>query len=355
MPPVHIACRLRPSTGPHIVVADMEKNTIISCERAEEYKFKAVFGPDASDEDVYKKCMKPILDDNSTSCTVAFYGQTGSGKTKTFCGGGGDGGMLSFFLNSVFENPSSSPPLTVNASDIYNAKTQQLLLGQLVSSADEARAVVSRLMKQRRTAPTLANATSSRSHLICSFSGPTRVVTFIDLAGSERLLETGTDPARRQEAININKSLTALRDVIENLSHHKTHIPFRNSPLTVALKEYLTKPDSVFLLVLCGSPSERATIDTLRFGRTATRINRSPDVMNRARRVINDMNEAADKLPVVEERIVQLEKELEQCRAELQEEKNNKRKNRCGVCGERGHNKRRCANNANRTEAGGDV
>lgn len=347
MPLVHILCRLRPSTSPHIVVADTEKNTIISSERGEEYHFKAVFGPeDAVEQEIYQNNLKGVLEKHST-VTVAFYGQTGAGKTTTFCGGDqANGGLLSLFLQDAFVGGTS---FTINATDIYNAKTHQLLLGQVVSSAEEAHVVVARLMKQRKTASTLANVCSSRSHLICSFTNPNKVVTFIDLAGSERLEVTGTDPTRRQEAININKSLTSLRDVIESLSQGKHHIPFRNSPLTMALKEYLMmKPQTsdphsqgAFVLVLCCSPSERATIDTLRFGRTATKMSRGINVRNRARLIISKMK-PTEPTPSPLERIVELENALKTCQAELQEEKSKKRKNQCGICGERGHNKRRC-------------
>jgi hypothetical protein len=37
---------------------------------------------------------------------------------------------------------------------------------------------------------------------------------------------------QKQEALAINKSLTALQDVIAALSQNEAHIPFRNSKLT---------------------------------------------------------------------------------------------------------------------------
>ena len=57
---------------------------------------------------------------------------------------------------------------------------------------------------------------------------------FIDLAGSERLDRSGSKGIRKMEAVNINKSLTALGKVIISLSNpdEYSHVPYRDSKLT---------------------------------------------------------------------------------------------------------------------------
>ena len=44
---------------------------------------------------------------------------------------------------------------------------------------------------------------------------------------------------QKKEAIEINKSLTALGDVIEALTKNMKIVPYRNHPLTEAMKDSL--------------------------------------------------------------------------------------------------------------------
>lgn len=49
----------------------------------------------------------------------------------------------------------------------------------------------------------------------------------VDLAGSERLAKTDVQGDRLKEAQNINRSLSALGDVISALASKSGHIPYR--------------------------------------------------------------------------------------------------------------------------------
>jgi len=61
----------------------------------------------------------------------------------------------------------------------------------------------------------------------------------VDLAGSERVKKSGSSGSQLKEAQSINKSLSALGDVISALSSGGQHIPYRNHKLTMLMSDSL--------------------------------------------------------------------------------------------------------------------
>jgi len=102
----------------------------------------------------------------------------------------------------------------------------------------------------RSWAATAMNAQSSRSHSllfvdVTSTDSNTKQVlagklVLIDLAGSERVKRSEAVGDRMKEAQAINKSLSALGDVIHALQSKAPHVPFRNSKLTWLLADCLS-------------------------------------------------------------------------------------------------------------------
>lgn len=73
------------------------------------------------------------------------------------------------------------------------------------------------------------------------------------MAGSERINKSGATGQALKEAQNINKSLSALGDVIAARAAKQGHVPFRNSTLTYLLQDSLSQ-DSKTLMIVCASP-----------------------------------------------------------------------------------------------------
>ena len=122
------------------------------------------------------------------------------------------------------------------------------------------------------------NEHSSRSHSIFTIMCTTRntiddsgtfgKLNLIDLAGSERLSKTEATGDRLKEAQSINKSLSALGDVINALGNKKnTHIPYRNSKLTYLLQDSLGGNSKVMMVVTISPASYNVgeTICSLNF------------------------------------------------------------------------------------------
>ncbi len=93
----------------------------------------------------------------------------------------------------------------------------------------------------------------------------------MDLAGSERVKESGVSNERLKEAQHINSSLSQLGQVIRSLKNNKGKTNFRNSKLTYFLEPYLQKGSKAIMFVNI-SPSvsdESQSINSLKFASTA--------------------------------------------------------------------------------------
>ena len=131
-----------------------------------------------------------------------------------------------------------------------------------VSSSDEAYQLLMIGRQNLQFAATKLNQQSSRSHCIFTVkvvrvagdSGPvpnlarTSMLSFCDLAGSERIKKTLNTGDRQKEAGNINTSLLVLGRVLKALRHNqvlkdvrKHHlVPYRDSKLTRLFQTFFT-------------------------------------------------------------------------------------------------------------------
>mmetsp|Transcript_38423 Transcript_38423/g.63865 ORF Transcript_38423/g.63865 Transcript_38423/m.63865 type:complete len:759 (-) Transcript_38423:765-3041(-) len=93
-----------------------------------------------------------------------------------------------------------------------------------------------------------------------------------DLAGSERVKRSGVEGKAMQEAQAINKSLSALGNVVNGLYMESKHIPYRDSKLTRLLRRSFVDPGSRILLITNLSPTGNSFGESLSSLRFADRV-----------------------------------------------------------------------------------
>lgn len=146
--------------------------------------------------------------------------------------------------------------------------------------------VLQRGQRQRNVAATKMNIESSRSHLILLVRIMSRdretgeetasKVVIIDLAGSERLKKSQATGQQAKEATEINKSLSALGDVIQALTEGGDFVPYRNHKLTSILADALggTAKTLMFVNVSPASSNIDETVMSLNWATRVNKINR---------------------------------------------------------------------------------
>lgn len=277
------------------------------------FEFDRVFGATSTQQEVYDE-VSPMVHSalDGFHCCIFAYGQTGSGKTHTMQGQDSEEGrgvysraLAQLFEETVARTDSHSFSLTVSMVEIYNEQVRDLLVAPGASSknldirtgpsgnympdavvepvhcSEDVAALMERGACNRSVGATDANEHSSRSHslLLINIHGTNRVtgaqhhgrLVLVDLAGSERVSKSGATGQRMKEAQNINKSLSALGDVIGALTHKSGHVPFRNSKLTYLLADSLGQ-DNKALMIVQVSPVEESKSETMCSLNFATRV-----------------------------------------------------------------------------------
>eukprot|EP01028_Stygiella_incarcerata_P011838 TRINITY_DN69214_c0_g1_i1.p1 TRINITY_DN69214_c0_g1~~TRINITY_DN69214_c0_g1_i1.p1 ORF type:complete len:797 (+),score=190.93 TRINITY_DN69214_c0_g1_i1:421-2811(+) len=289
----------------------------IPSSEAREFEFDTAFGPESTQEDVYRTIAEPLVDGflAGYNGTLFAYGQTGTGKTFTM--GILDrvsmktGGLVPSSLRHVFgslqESTQRNFKVTMNFLQIYMENIQDLLNPSSgrpvvlrekpghgfyaegheeveVFCIEDAVELINNGLENRVMAPTLMNATSSRSHTVITITlkkevSPAKTIVsrfrLVDLAGSERVRKTKSSGARLEEAKSINQSLSCLGNVIGALTNpDAVHIPYRDSKLTRLCQDSLGGNSNTFLLATVGpSPNSfQETLSTLLFAQRCMQV-----------------------------------------------------------------------------------
>jgi kinesin family protein C2/C3 len=260
----------------HVKMADEDGNT-------NRYTFDTTFNP-GTQKEVFSELedlIQSVYD--GFNVTVFAYGQTGAGKTYTMYGPQPDprkdSGVVLSSIDKVFQlreefGKQYSTGVALSMVELYNSKITDLLAsdvmkapqinvrkandGEVVlegsefhecNTTSEAWDLIQKAFTNRKVAATAMNAESSRSHLIlrvqCRIhnlkSGQELKgkLIMVDLAGSERVKNSQVEGDNLKEAIEINKSLTALGDVMEKLTQGSKNAGYRNHLLTQVLADSL--------------------------------------------------------------------------------------------------------------------
>ena len=303
------------------------RGAIVASGKPQSFTFDRVFGPGSTQEEFFETSgVKNLLDSvlDGYYCTAFAFGQTGSGKTYTITGpdalNSGDLGVIqrsfAYLMDEAAKRDDTRYLFSASYLEIYNEQVLDLLnpfsgRGALqvrwrasdgfyvenlftleCATTDDLLAILEEGLQYRQTSSHEMNERSSRSHSILTvhvesimitddeYAHPIRrrgKMSFVDLAGSERVKETKSEGQMLVETTNINKSLLTLGHCISSLADPKKragHIPFRDSTLTMLLKDNLGG-SGMTLMIACVSPATSSALEstkTLRYASRAKRI-----------------------------------------------------------------------------------
>jgi kinesin family protein 5 len=323
-----------------------------------QFTFDRVFEPDATQTQVYDEAAREIVESvlDGYNGTILAYGQTASGKTYTMEGPDIDDpaqrGVVPRMVRTLLDGVARAPStvefvIGVSMLEIYMERIRDLLAApaaaasgaraaaggagalaslavheergggvyvqgltqEWVSSEAEVFALLKRGVRGRATGETRMSEASSRSHSVVlvtvrqrdmtSGSAKTGKLCLVDLAGSEKLQKTWATGVALEEAKTINKSLSALGNVINALTFEparaaadatadaadgasaqpaRAHVPYRDSKLTRVLQESLGGNARTALIVTASASTYNLdeTLSSLRFGQRAKRMRNKP-------------------------------------------------------------------------------
>ncbi|CDP17227.1 unnamed protein product [Coffea canephora] len=327
---IRVYCRVRPVKGQSNKLSSVDHKddgsiTIITPskygkEGRKSFTFNKAFGPSASQAEVFadtQPLIRSVLDGYNV-CIFA-YGQTGSGKTHTMTGpdvitektmGVNYRALSDLFMISDQRKDTISYDISVQMIEIYNEQVRDLLVADgvnkrypfyymLVSqnglnvpdanlvpvkSSSDVISLMNLGQKNRAVGSTAMNDRSSRSHSCLTvhvqgknLSSGTLLrgcMHLVDLAGSERVEKTEAVGERLKEAQHINKSLSALGDVISSLAQKNAHVPYRNSKLTQLLQDSLGGQAKTLMFVHIAPEHDAIgeTISTLKFAERVSSV-----------------------------------------------------------------------------------
>eukprot|EP00759_Apiculatamorpha_spiralis_P021495 PhF_6_TR26260/c0_g1_i1/m.37574 len=308
-----VLVRLRPLGGKEIpnptegTIACSGSSVVISTPGigTRTFSFNKAFGDTASDDELWKEfhpSLRKSMEAMTPSCFVV-YGQTGSGKSKCM-----DAMMRRTFdeVFAAFESLNADEyeySVCGSAVEVYLDHFRDLNTSLVSSSTNSANTsqhqqksstgtplILQQLMSSSHASETynlVASSRRPRSHFVYFLTVKTRAngnnnkirsatFAFVDLAGSERVSRNQTQRDRIAETQCVNKSLSAFGDVLAAVSSksQSSHVPFRNSKLTMLLQDVLGHPQCRTTVCACLAPAASNTCNYSETLATLTYVSR---------------------------------------------------------------------------------
>jgi kinesin family protein 5 len=356
---IKVAIRFRPLNKREIndlnseLIID-EKQSIVNISNEnniqQQFIFDNVFNSYTSQEFIFDTIAKNNINwvIQGYNSSIFTYGPTSSGKTFTMFGTKDDLGIIPRTCEYIFNNLKNEYSVKCSFLEIYKEKIRDLLDNKkdkndlklrqhvtkgiyvqgikekLVYNSEDILSSINEGMSQRVVSSTALNNVSSRSHAILTITisqilsdGSEMIskLNMVDLAGSENVSKSEVQGINLLEAQSINKSLSALGNVIYALTEKgREHIPYRDSKLTYLLQDSLGG-NSKTTIIGTASPAKSSyyeTIETLRFIKRAKNIDNIPKV---------NKNESIDSLlktiETLNKKIVELEEKCKDTQVEI--------------------------------------
>ncbi|KAG7275973.1 hypothetical protein CRUP_008461 [Coryphaenoides rupestris] len=323
---IKVLCRFRPLNQSEVVRGDQfipkfQGDDTVSV-GGKSYAFDRVFPTNTTQEQVYNTCAKQIMCWVDTMAPSSPTDKPPPGRPIPWRGKLHDPhqmGIIPRIAEDIFNHIFAMDEnlefhIKVSYFEIYMDKIRDLLdvtktnlavhedknrvpfvkgcTERFVSSPDEVMDVIDEGKSNRHVAVTNMNEHSSRSHSIFLIQhqagargdGAEAVAgssTWWIWPGSEKVSKTGAAGAVLDEAKNINKSLSALGNVISALAEGtKTHVPYRDSKMTRILQDSLGGNCRTTMFICCSPSSynDAETKSTLMFGQRAKTIRNTASI-----------------------------------------------------------------------------
>jgi len=304
---VRVFCRVRPlsvkeqSKGDNAVLHIIDDMSL-SLPNGSTFACDGIYAP-GSQEKIFEDCRDLVQSAvDGRNVTIFSYGNTGAGKTYTMCGNHHEDGIAQRTMREVFKVAKSlgeeySVKISGSMLELYNdclidllphkGRIQKLRIrhhgtgtvqveGLQEYSASNESELINMFRsgkKQRVIMGNAMNIESSRSHVMFNVKIETinhltqevqaGKIVLCDLGGCEQLKKTEVSGKHMKEAIELNKSLTALGDVIHAVARKHKSIPYRNHKLTQLLQDSIGGSAKTLMFVNCSPAASNVSQTTM--------------------------------------------------------------------------------------------